>query len=39
MEDHQIGEYMYDMTVPDLAKLSLKNTRRSWRDKIFKRGE
>jgi hypothetical protein len=39
MEDHQIGEYMYDMTVPDLAKLSLKNTRHSWRDKIFKRGE
>jgi hypothetical protein len=39
MEDHQIGEYMYDLTVPDLAKLSLKNTRHSWRDKIFKRGE
>jgi hypothetical protein len=39
MEDHQIGEYMYDLSVPDLAKLPLKNTRRSWRDKIFKRGE
>lgn len=38
MEEHQIGEYLYDLQVPDLKNLSLNNTRPSWRDKIFKRG-
>lgn len=38
MEEHQIGEYMYDMQVPDLNSLSLNNMRPTWRDKIFKRG-
>lgn len=38
MEEHQIGEYMYDLQVPDLKKLSLNSARTSWRDKIFKRG-
>lgn len=38
MEEHQIGEYEYDMQVPELKGLSLNNTRPSWRDKIFKRG-
>ena len=38
MEEHQIGEYMYDLQVPDLKKLSLNSARPSWRDKIFKRG-
>ena len=38
MEEHQIGEYIYDMQVPDLNSLSLKHTRPTWRDKIFKRG-
>lgn len=38
MEEHQIGEYKYDMQVPDLNSLSLNSTRPSWRDKIFKRG-
>lgn len=38
MEEHQIGEYKYDLQVPDLTKASLNNTRLSWRDKIFKRG-
>ena len=37
MEEHQIGEYKYDLFVPDLNKLSLGNTRHSWRD-LFKRG-
>lgn len=37
MEEHQIGEYKYDMQTPDLKSLSLNNTRPSWRDKIFKR--
>lgn len=38
MEEHQIGEYLYDLQVPDLNSLSLNRTRPSWRDKIFKRG-
>ena len=38
MEEHQIGEYKYDLQVPDLKSISLNSTRPSWRDKIFKRG-
>lgn len=38
MEEHQIGEYVYDLQVPDLNRLPLKNNRPKWRDKIFKRG-
>lgn len=38
MEEHQIGEYVYDLQVPDFDKISLKNTRSIWRDIIFKRG-
>lgn len=38
MEEHQIGEYIYDLAVPDMKSIPLNNTRRSWRDKIFKRG-
>lgn len=38
MEEHQIGEYMYDLQVPDFDKIPLNNTRPSWREKIFKRG-
>ena len=37
MEEHQIGEYVYDLTVPDFASVSA-GVYRSWRDKIFKRG-
>lgn len=37
MEEHQIGEYLYDLTVPGLTPAPA-NTRPSWRDKIFKRG-
>lgn len=37
MEDHQIGEYVYDLQVPNMALVS-SNTRPSWRDKIFRRG-
>ena len=37
MEEHQIGEYVYDLNVPNMATVSLV-TRTSWRDKIFKRG-
>lgn len=38
IEEHQIGEYKYDMQVPNLNSPSLSNAHRSWRDKIFKRG-
>jgi len=34
MEEHQIGEYVYDLTVPDLSS---SNTRHSWRQKLFGR--
>lgn len=38
MEEYQIGEYKYDLQVPDFKSLSLNSIRTSWRDKIFKRG-
>lgn len=37
MEEHQIGEYMYDLRVPNLAHPS-PGTRPRWRDIILKRG-
>lgn len=38
MEEHQIGEYKYDLQVPNLDGGALRNTPLSWYDKIFKRG-
>lgn len=38
MEEHQIGEYIYDLVIPDFDTISA-NPRRSWREKIFKRGD
>lgn len=32
MEEHQVGEYVYDLTVPDLSS---SNIRHSWRKKLF----
>lgn len=37
MEEHQTGEYVYDLHTPDFGTVS-STTRRMWRDKIFKRG-
>lgn len=37
MEEHQIGEYVYDLQPPDFNKVS-SGIHRSWREKIFKRG-
>lgn len=37
-EEHQIGEYKYDLQVPDMKNITSENVRRRWRDKIFKRG-
>lgn len=38
MEEHQIGEYKYDLEMPDLKTIPLNSPRQNWRDKIFKRG-
>lgn len=38
MEEHQIGEYQYDLQVPNLRELPPHIARPSWRDKFFKRG-
>ena len=37
MEEHQIGEYVYDLQVPNMA-LVPSGTRISWRDRLFRRG-
>lgn len=37
MEEHQIGEYVYDLQVPNMA-LVPSGTRLSWRDRLFRRG-
>lgn len=37
MEEHQIGEYEYDLRIPDFGRI-IPGGQRSWRDKIFKRG-
>ena len=37
MEEHQIGDYVYDLQSPDFDTIS-STARLSWRDKIFKRG-
>lgn len=36
MEEHQIGEYVYDLQVPDFASIP-SNIRPTWRERIFKR--
>jgi len=35
--EHQIGEYIYDLRIPNLSTVS-SSLRHSWRDIIFKRG-
>ncbi len=37
MEEHQAGEYLYDLQAPSF-QAAPSGTRRSWRDIIFKRG-
>lgn len=37
IEEHQVGEYLYDLQVPSFKAVP-SNTRRSWREIIFKRG-
>jgi len=38
MEEHQIGEYVYDLRIPNFDTITAK-PRRSWRDRLFKRGD
>lgn len=39
MEEHQIGEYVYDLRVPAMLQTPANtNARPRWRDRIFKRG-
>ena len=38
MEEHQIGEYIYDLYVPNLESGTANKNHLSWRDRIFKRG-
>lgn len=37
MEEHQLGEYMYDLRIPEFGAIS-SGSRHSWRERIFKRG-
>ena len=37
-EEHQIGEYKYDLTIPDFNSITVPTTHTSWYDRIFKRG-
>lgn len=37
LEEHQIGEYMYDLQIPDL-NAPIPAAHSSWREKFFKRG-
>lgn len=38
IEEHQIGEYLYDLQIPNFDAISSSTARSSWRDIIFKRG-
>lgn len=38
IEEHQIGEYMYDLSVPNLNNGLLEGSCEKWLNKIFKRG-
>lgn len=37
IEEHQIGDYVYDLSIPDFSTIS-STIRQSWRDKLFNRG-
>lgn len=41
MDEHQIGEYMYDLRVPNFGMISgstAKGVKKSWRERLFKKG-
>ena len=39
IEEHQIGEYMYDVQIPDVRNMNSAKKKTSWVNKLFKRGE
>ena len=38
MEEHQIGEYKYELAVPNLEGIPFNSTRLNWREKLLRRG-
>lgn len=38
IEEHQIGEYMYDLQTPDFIDIESSEHTKKWSNKIFKRG-
>ncbi len=38
IEEHQIGEYVYDLKVPDMLRTPSKAHPRSWRERFFRGG-
>lgn len=38
MVEHQIGEYIYDLRIPDFSSMS-SDGQRSWRERLFSRGK
>lgn len=38
MEEHQIGDYMYDLQIPNLT-INSSRVKSTWRDKLFRRGK
>ena len=38
IEEHQIGEYMYDLKTPDFIDVKSSGHTKKWSNKIFKRG-
>lgn len=37
LEEHQTGDYVYDLQVPDFSKIQT-NSRPKWRERLFRRG-
>ncbi len=37
LEEHQAGDYVYDLQVPDFSKIQT-NSRPKWRERLFRRG-
>lgn len=38
-EEYKIGEYMYDLTIPDFTKIKKASEPKTWYERIFKRGK
>lgn len=38
-EEHQIGQYVYDLHVPNFNNIKSNSSQKKWRNKLFKRGK